>query len=130
MAEIPFGDPALRVINTWKKEGRLYAQIRYELADYQLRRTGAWSSNVFQQSEGFGRASFFKGSSARIDAVKDGIKQALSSYLRPREKNKPREIRVRAILDDAPYIVINAGGYNAKVRIRFSLDKITPYRIY
>lgn len=130
ISEIPFGDPSLKVFDTRTEKGRFFIQIRYELAEFQLRRLKIWNSNIFPEAEALGKASFFTGKSARLDSIKDGIKLALRNYLRSRIKNKPREIRGKAILDTPPYIIISAGGYTSKVRIKLSVDKIIPYSLY
>ncbi len=127
---LPFGDPALRVFKTWTENGRFFIQIRYTLQDFQQRRLRAWSSNIFPEAGGMGSASLYKGPSGRIDSIKEGIKNALHTYLRVKVKNKPREIDARVILDAPPYITIQAGGYTAKVRIKFALDRIIPYGAY
>lgn len=130
IAAVPFGDSSLRVYKTWTTEQKFFVQIRYELKDFERRRIRAWGSNIFPSSEGRGKASLFEGPGGRLDSVRDGIKLALRNYLRKRIKNKPREIRCKVIIDQPPYIIINAGGYYATVKIKFSLDAVTPYMIY
>ncbi len=129
-SEIPFGDPSLRVFKTWTENERFFIQIRYALQEFQQRRLRAWSSNIFPWAEGKGKAPLFNGRSGRLDAVKDGIKEALRGYLRLKIKNKPREIDARVILDQPPYITLQAGGYMARVRIKFSIKKVVPYTVY
>ncbi len=130
LGEIPFGDPALRVTDSNYSSGRFTVQIRYDLAEYQIRRLSMWSSNIYPEAEGLGRASLFEGKEARTDSVKDGIKNALRNYFRARIKNKPREIKAKVLLDQPPYIIIDAGGYTSKTRIKLSVSGITPYTVY
>ncbi len=130
VVQIPFGDSALRVFKTWSKDGRFYVQIRYTVHDYQQPRLRAWDSNIFPEAGGSGTVSLFNGRSGRLDSIKEGIKDALRNYLRAKVRNKPREIDARVILEDPPYLTVQAGGYTAKVRIKFSIDKIIPYAVY
>ena len=130
VVEIPFGDPALRVFKTWADNDRFYVQIRYNIYDYQQTRLKAWSSNIFPEASGTGTVSLFNGRSGRLDSIKEGIKNALRNYLRVKIRNKPREIDARVILDEPPYLTIKAGGYTARVRIKFFINKIVPYAVY
>lgn len=127
---IPFGDPALRVTATRFEKGRFFVEARYDLVDFQLRRLKLWNSNIYPEAEGIGRASFFKGDEARIEAVREGIKEALRAYLRARIRNKPREITGKVLLDQPPYIIIDAGGYSSKTRIKLDIEKVIPYSVY
>lgn len=127
---IPFGDPALRITGSRFEQDRFFVEVRYDLADYQLRRLSLWNSNIYPGAEGLGTASFFKGEDARIESVKNGVKMALRNYLRLRIRNKPREITAKVLLDQSPYIVIDAGGYKAKTRVKLNVEKVIPYTIY
>ncbi len=127
---IPFGDPALRITGTRFEKDRFFVEVRYDLADYQLRRLSLWNSNIYPEAEGLGKASFFEGEGARIESVKNGIKMALRNYLRARVRNKPREITARVLLDQSPYIVVDAGGYQAKTRVKLNIERVIPYTIY
>ena len=129
-AEVPFGDSSLNVTDSRYENGRFIIQVRYELADFQLRRIALWNSNIYPEAEGLGKASFFEGEEALIDSVKDGIKIALRNYFRARIRNKPREITGKVLLDQPPYIIIDAGGYSSKTRIKLSVDSVIPYTIY
>ena len=127
---IPFGDPSLRVTSSKFENGRFIVEVRYDPAEFQLRRIALWNSNIYPEAEGLGTASLFKGEDARIGAVKDGIKAALRNYLRARIRNKPREITAEVILDRSPYITIDAGGYKARTRIKLNVKKVVPYTVY
>ncbi len=127
---IPFGDPSLRVVSSRFENGRFVVEVRYDLAEFQLRRLALWNSNIYPEAEGLGTASLFKGEAARIGAVEDGIKMALRNYLRARIRNKPREITAKVLLDQSPYITIDAGGYKARTRIKLKVEKVIPYTLY
>ncbi len=87
-------------------------------------------SNIYHNSTGRGRASMFAGTGAKYDAVAEAAKEAIRIHLRSRILNKPKEVRGSVALTGAPYIIIDAGEYVAKVEVRIDVDEIIPYRMY
>jgi len=130
LAEIPSGDPLLRATNVRTKNNKYYVQVRYDLADFQIRRLRAWNSNMLESSTGEGSAPVHDGYRAKFESFNQGIKNALREYLRKRVGNKPREITARVVLRDPPYSTIDAGGYHSRVNIRIDLREVLPYGAY
>jgi hypothetical protein len=130
VAEIPWGDPRLQILFTEEQGNRLYAKIAYTLAEHQHGRRSSWASNVIPISGGMGEESVFRGQSARLDAYRDAVKQAIKEYARTRYLNKPKELRGDVLLWAEPYTVISQGAYTTQVSIKLRLDSHTPYRIF
>lgn len=129
-ALIPAGDPALRVLDVRTKENRYYVHVRYNLADFQIARLQAWSSNTFESVEGRGTAPIQGGYQAKFESFDQAIKNAIREYLRPQIKNKPRQIEARVVLVEPPYTIIDVGGYHSKVRIKADIREVLPYSAY
>jgi hypothetical protein len=130
IARIPRGDDRLRVMNTREEDGRFYVRVRYDLADFQQRRRQMWRSNTIPDSSGRGTVPLSEGYRGKYAAFEQGVKQALRSYLRPREFNKPRSIRAEVLYLEPPYVTIDVGGYRAKVRVKIKLKEVLPYSAY
>ena len=130
VAQIPWGDPALSIVETWVEGNLFRGNLRYYPSDHQLRWLDMMQSNIYHNATGRGSASMFSGVSAKYDAVAEAAKEAIHGHLRQRIFNKPKEVRGRVALTGAPYIIIDAGEYVAKVDIRIDVDEIIPYRMY
>lgn len=130
IAEIPWGDPNLQVLDTRVDGGLLHVRITYSPADFQTRRYVAWSSNVLQPATGRGTASYYDGPKARSTAMEDAIKNAIREYARQRIYNKPKEIRGSLSLVEAPYIIIEQGKYVATAKINLRISDVVPYTVF
>ncbi|MBN1685112.1 MAG: hypothetical protein JW852_00580 [Spirochaetales bacterium] len=130
VAQIPWGDPGLSIAETWTEGNLLHAYVRYFPKDHQLRWLRMMQSNIYHNATGRGRASMFAGASGKYEAVAEAAKEAIRAHLRPRIFNKPKEVRGSVVLAEAPYIVIDAGEYEAKVTVRIDVGEIIPYRLY
>lgn len=129
-ALVPKGDERLRVMQVRMNENKYYVRIRYDLRDFQADRLQAWSSNTMETASGRGTAPLQLGYRGKFESFEQGIKTALRNYLRARIRNKPRVIRAIAAFQEAPYTIIDAGGYHSTVRIRFQLQEVLPYSAY
>ena len=130
IAEIPWGDPALTVVQMRVSNNRRFALIRYAPKDHQIRWLQAWESNINPKATGLGKADLFKGVDEKRNAFREAIKEAVRGYLRQRILNKPKEIRGELVLADVPYVIIDAGTYLAKTEVRLRIDEVIPYRQY
>lgn len=130
LAQIEAGDERLQILDTRTEGERFYVQVRYDLADYQQRRRRMWRSNTIPDASGRGTAPLSEGYRGKYTAFEEGVKQALRAYLRPRELNKPREIRGRVLYLEPPSVTIDAGGYHARVRVKIRLQEVLPYSAY
>ncbi len=129
-AQIPAGDPSLRVLKVRTRGNKYFVHVRYNLAEYQQRRLQAWDSNSLDVAAGRGTAPLQDGYQAKFESFNQAVKNALREYLRPRYKNKPSRIKASVALKEAPYTVIDAGGYHSKVRIKINLHEVRPYSAY
>jgi hypothetical protein len=122
VAEIPWGDPGLRVM--------LFARLRYDLSEAQRLRLRAWSSAVHESAGASASAPLSMGYRGRMEAHRLAIKAAFREYLRGVERNKPRASAARAVLSAAPVSAVSAGGYRSTVRIRLDVGEIQSYGAY
>ena len=130
LAEIVQGDPNLTVQQVLDDGRRVTVLLRYALRDFQAARWEAWRSSALPSAGGAGSASFFKGHSEKITAVREAIKTAVREYVRLRVYNKPRRISGAAVLEQAPRIIVAEGAYRADCRVRFMIDELVPYTVY
>ncbi|MBT3271689.1 MAG: hypothetical protein HN368_00935 [Spirochaetales bacterium] len=129
-AQIPWGDPALSIVEVRSENNLLHALVRYTPIEHQLRWLRMMGSNVYPGSTGVGTGSLFLGVEQKTAAMSDGVKEAIRAYLRSRILNKPKEIRGKAVFTEVPYVIINEGTYSARVSVKIDIDEIIPYRIY
>lgn len=129
VAEVAWGDPGLTVRQTRVVGTRLYAVVDYALVEFQQSRREAWSSGAIPRSTGMGSANVFLGHGERITAFENAMKEAVRGYLRPREPNKPREVRGEVLVWDSPNTQMSAGEYTTRVTIKLRIDEIIPYRL-
>ena len=130
IARIERGDPRLETVKTWTKEGRFYARFRYLLAEHQILRREGWKSNTIPSTIARGSAPLFEGYRGKYRSFEEAIKEGLRAHLRPREFNKPREIRAQVLFLEPPYTRINAGGYYSKVHMKLRIEEVVPYGAY
>ena len=130
VATIPWGDPSLSIVETRVHENLLFAHIRYFPSEHQTRWLRMMESNIHHTSSGRGGASMFLGVGGKFDAIAEATKEAIREHLRPRIYNKPKEVRGKVVFTESPYIIIDAGRYEAKVSVRIDVDEIIPYRIF
>ncbi len=130
VAQIPWGDPALTIAETWLDGNLLHAKVRYFPTEHQRRWLGMMQSNIYHNATGRGSASMFSSAGGKYDAVAEAVKEAIRAHLRPRIFNKPKEVRGSVVLIGAPYVVIDFGEYVARVDVRIDVDEIIPYRMF
>ncbi|HUX11760.1 MAG TPA: hypothetical protein VMW87_01955 [Spirochaetia bacterium] len=130
VAQLRWGDPRMRVLDTRTESDLLFARITYSLADFQLPRWQGWQSNSLEHASGLGASSYLKGPSSRHAAIVEAIKNAIREQVRQRVYNRPREIRGSLALLDAPRIAVREGNYEATVRIALDVKSIIPYTIF
>ncbi len=127
LALIPAGDSRMRTVSLTRENGFLYVLLEYTPDSVQERRLEGWRGEVFPAAVGAGTAAVNYGS--RRDAVKAAVKEALRSYLRVRDYNRPREIRGRAALTEFPYTSLSYGSINAVVKLRLDLEPLRAYAV-
>jgi len=130
VAEIPWGDPSLRIVYVERREDRLVAKVSYDLQAYQTDRRRAWGSNAIPVAGGLAEQSALGGQAARLAAFQEAVKQAVRDYARTRYPSKPREIAGDVLLWEEPCTVISRGAYNTRVTVKLRVEEITPYRVF
>ena len=128
IAEIPWGDPGLKISQGRTEGEKFFAFIRYYLNQYQESRRTRWLSNTIPSAGARGTGDIFSGRGEKITAIEDAIREAIRSRLRMSVLNKPREISGEVLLLEAPYIIIDSGKYVATVRIKLKVNEVIPYR--
>lgn len=124
IAEIPFGDPALSIVQTRMEKKRLIVRIRYDMVPFQQARLEGWDSNMFPSASGLGEASFYKGQGQRIKAVEEGVRQALRNHLRARVYDRPQRVSGDLVFEKAPRILLDEGLFKAVVQVRLNIREI------
>ena len=130
IAEIPWGDPGLKIIRTEVQDKRFYGKLYYHLKDYQFSRISSWETNTLPTSQGQGEDSFLKGQTAKIGSFQEAVKQAIREYARKRIYNKPKRITGEVLLVAQPHTIIDSGAYLTQVKIKLFIDTLTPYLIF
>lgn len=130
MAEIAPGDKNLSVYQSRMDNSRMYVRSKYTLEEYQQRWYDFWDSSAFPVSQGEGVAEMYLGYDQRIEACRQGIKEAVRNYLRQRYYNKPQEISGYVRLTDIPFFRVDAGGFVAKVRVTMDIREIKDYQTF
>jgi hypothetical protein len=90
----------------------------------------SWRSIAYPIANGEGKALLGGGAANRVKAIEDGIKDAVREYARTKVKNKPRLVRAVTALERPPSLMVRAGNYVARVRIRLKIEEIIPYAAY
>lgn len=130
IAQIKWGDPHLKVLDTHVRKGRLLARVMYTLAPFQKVWQQEWDSNIFPTTSGRGEARYYLSYAQKMASYKDAIKVAIRDYLRRRVYNRPHRVVGRLVLRGNPYTVIDSGRYVTTVRVKLRIKKIVPYSIY
>ena len=129
-AQIPWGNPRLRVIETEVSETRLWGRISYSLDDGERRRRAAWDSNTATLSTGQGTAALQHGQGARMEALESAIRDAIRRSLDTRYLNKPREITGELVLWTDPLVVARSGTYTTTATVKLMVRELIPYRVF
>lgn len=106
------------------------AYVEYAPSQAEIRLYESWRGAAFPAAGGQGRARLTGGSAARIAAMEDGLKDAVREYARTQVKNKPKAVRAVAAFERPPSVIVRAGEYLARVRIRIGIEEIVPYAAY
>lgn len=130
IAEIKWGDPHLRVLDTRVDNGRLTARILYTMVPFQETWTQGWDSNVFPSATGRGTSRYFLSYDQKMASYKDAMKEAIRGYLRQRIFNRPRKVVGQFVLRGSPQTIIDAGRYVTTVSLKLRINKVVPYRVF
>lgn len=130
VAEIPWGDPRLEVLQTRTADTRLYANLLYNLAPFQERWRTAWESNLFPTAGGRGEGSYYGGLPQKMLSYRNAIREAIRAYLQARVYNRPRVVRGQVELAGQPETVVGAGKFITTVSVRLKIAQVEPYSVY
>jgi hypothetical protein len=130
IAEIPWGNPRLRVVETEVDATRLWGRVSYALDDEERRRRAAWDSNVADLSSGMGSAPVQHGAAARTESLESAIRDAIRRSLDTRYLNKPREISGELVLWADPGVIVRSGTYTTTATIKLMVRELIPYRVF
>lgn len=130
IAEIKWGDPHLKVLDSRVDASRLVARVLYSLAPYQETWKQGWDSNVYPTATGRGISRYFLSYDEKMASYKDAIKEAIRDYLRQRIYNKPREVKGQLVLRGSPYTIIDAGQYVTTLSVKLRIDTVQPYTVF
>jgi hypothetical protein len=130
IAEIPWGDKNLKIIDSEMRNKKLFAKVQYELEEFQISRRNAWLSNAIPSATGRGQGNLFKSFSEKIISYEQAIKNAIRNLLRPQHFNKPRQIRGQALIEEAPHIYITSGTYVSQLKVKLQISEIVPYSVF
>jgi hypothetical protein len=129
-AAIPRGDSRLTVLQTWIDHDRLVARVGYGLSAEQEGWYQGWHSSANARSSGSGVSSLFLGPSNRIDAISDGIRDAVRNHVRAVEFTRPQRITGAALLAEYPLFGIERGDYRARVDVLLQVDEIIRFQTF
>jgi len=124
--EIPGSTRMLQITDSWQQDKQFYIHIRYWLSENEQLRRESQLSNRYVDSGGLGSAPPF-GEIPRQAAIEEAIKQSIRNYLRPRVRNRPREINAKVYLRDMPVFSTAAASYKCQILVKLDLDPLVEY---
>lgn len=128
--QIPAGDPALDVLQSWVDGSRLYVRVGYELHPQQQSWYASWRSHAIPRVTGSGAAAWFGGFAMRVAAVEDALRSGCREHLRSRTFARPAYASGSVVLVDSPRIDVYAGQYTAQVVFALRVDELRHYEVY
>lgn len=132
IAEIPWGDPHLRVADAYIEGKRLFAKVEYDLQPFQQDRRRAWGSAAIPTAAAVGRWNMFlaPAPASKQRSMEAAFKEALRNHLRPIHFNKPREVTGELLLWESPSVIIEAGTYQTRVDVKLRLREVRDYGLF
>ncbi len=132
LAQIPWGSPRLRVVETERTDSdtRLWARISYAMDDQESRRRAAWDSVTAERSSGQGAAPLQLGEAGRTSSLEAAVRDAIRRSLDVRYVNKPRRVTGEVVLWADPTVLIRSGTYLTTVTVKLLIRELIPYRIF
>ena len=130
IAQIPWGSPRLRVVETQTADSRFWARTSYVMDDAEISRRASWESGSADLSQGEGKASVMKGPDAKELSFQDAVRDAIRLDLRTRYFDAPRQIRGDVLLWDDPSASVRSGMYRTVVKVKIMVREVVPYRIF
>jgi len=130
IAQIPWGSPRLRVIETETVDTRLWARASYSMDDAESARRASWESSTADLSQGEGKSGVMNGPDAKTQSFQDAVRDAIRMDLRTRYLDAPRQIRGDVVLWEDPMAAVRSGMYRTVVKVKIVVRELVPYRIF
>lgn len=129
-AEVPWGDPALRIRDTRESGSRIYAEFRYDLDESQSNYRSSFMRAATPRANGVGEASMLGGPEAKEQAFERALVDAVHRHARSRYHSRPASIQARVLLQRAPMLGLVDGNYRVAIRALVILDDVRRYEIF
>ena len=129
VAELPWGQGRLSVVDTYTEGDRLVGRLRLRLGTAERAHRDAWGSNSVAEGTGSGDGNRFLGEEGRQAALEAAIRDAVRNVLRD-QITKPREISGQVLLWTPPSTVADAGRFRTTTSIKLIVDRVVPYRVF
>jgi len=132
VAEIPWGDPQLHIVDAWTEGTRLFAKVEYDLQPFQEDRRRGWGSTAVPTATGVGESSMFPGPppASKARSLEAAFREAIRNHLRPIRFNKPREVTGELLLWSPPAVILEAGSYQTRIDVKLRVREIRDYGIF
>ncbi|MCL2184577.1 MAG: hypothetical protein FWB86_01810 [Treponema sp.] len=135
IAQVQFGDPALKVTETEIRDMQLRVWADYHLNDAASRRMNVWRSGTIRNAQaiGYGPSHLdeYPGWLAvKKMALEDAARAALRAMLRGSERNRPKEVTGLISLASFPRYYVDAGRWAVSARFRVKVENIIPFAVH
>jgi hypothetical protein len=130
LGEIARGDPRLAPGRARADGRELRAYVEYRPDEAQAGFLESYRREPWKGTQGIGKADLTKGWPGRRAAYEDCLREAVRSYLRSIEPNKPRSAIGRVVFERPPSIAVSGGCYRVQARARVELLELRPYVVY
>ena len=128
--EIEKGDPRLTISELKAEYPRLSCTAIFTLDDSLKRWDLYWASVLFKSANGRGYAERTEEVEGIRKAYSDAVRDAVRSYARKLEKNKPKEIRGEVQLRDDPRLFTDGGKFVADIKVFINMQELIPYTTF
>jgi len=128
--EIEKDDPRFTITGLTAEYPRLLCTAIFTLDDSLKRWDLYWGSVLFKSVNGRGYAERTEEVEGIRKAYKDAVRDAVRTYARKLEKNKPKEIRGEVQLRDDPRLFTDGGKYVADIKVFINMQDLIPYTTF
>jgi hypothetical protein len=125
--EISRDDPRFTITELTPAYPKLNCWANFTLDDSTRRWEMYWDSVLFKSSNGRGKGERKAEIAGVRNAYMEAVKDAVRSYARLLEKNKPKEIRGEVLLRDNPRLFADQGWFVADIKVLINIQELTPY---
>jgi hypothetical protein len=130
LGAIAAGDPRMSPREARGDATELRGWIEYRPDEAGAANLESYRHEPWATTQGLGSADLKLGHPGRRAACEDALREAVRSYLRFIEHNKPRRAAGRVVLERPPRLSIRDGRYLAQVRARIEVTELAPYVVY